>query len=98
MDKEQQAKLLTEIVETNQKNGLYDILNVEKKRTAVEWLQIQLKNGVDYNPLDPLSYPKAVDNLFEQAKEMEKKQKEEEYKRGWEDATSTGIKEAHKYQ
>jgi hypothetical protein len=45
-----------------------------KQQTAVEWLQIQLKNGVDFNPLDSLSYPKAVDNLFEQAKQMEKEQ------------------------
>lgn len=43
-----------------------------QQMTAVEWLQIQLKNGVDFNPLDPLSYPKAVDNLFEKAKQMEK--------------------------
>ena len=33
---------------------------------------------------------------FDEAKQMEKKQKEEEYKRGWEDATSIGIKEAYK--
>ena len=43
-----------------------------KKRTAVEWLEIQLKKGIDFNPLEPLSYPKAVDKLFDQAKAMEK--------------------------
>jgi hypothetical protein len=45
-----------------------------KKQTAVEWLQIQLKKGIDFNPLEPLSYPKAVDKLFNQAKAMEKEQ------------------------
>jgi hypothetical protein len=51
------------------------------QQTAVEWLQIQLKNGVDFNPLDPLSYPKAVDNLFEKAKTMEK----EQISKAWDD-------------
>jgi hypothetical protein len=45
-----------------------------KKQTAVEWLEIQLKKGVDYNPLDLSGYTKAVDNLFNQAKAMEKEQ------------------------
>jgi hypothetical protein len=44
------------------------------KQSSVEWLQIQLKNGIDFNPLDPLSYPKSVDNLFEQAKAMHKEE------------------------
>jgi hypothetical protein len=44
----------------------------ETKQTAVDWLQIQFKKGIDFNPLDRLGYTKAVDNLFEQAKEMEK--------------------------
>jgi hypothetical protein len=46
----------------------------DKKQTAVEWLQIQLKKGIDFNPLDRLGYTNAVNNLFEQAKEMEKEQ------------------------
>ena len=45
-----------------------------KKLSSVEWLQIQLKKGIDFNPLNPLSYPKAVDNLFEQAKAMHKEE------------------------
>jgi len=45
-----------------------------EQQTAVSWLQIQLRKGIDFNPLDPLSYAKAVDNLFEQAKQMEKEQ------------------------
>lgn len=34
---------------------------------------------------------------YQEAKEMEREQKAEEYKRGWEEATSIGIKEADKY-
>ena len=45
-----------------------------KKQTAVEWLEIQLKKGIDYNPLDLSGYTKAVDKLFNQAKAMEKEQ------------------------
>ena len=45
-----------------------------KKQTAVEWLEIQLKKGIDFNPLEPLGYRKAIDNLFQQAKALEKKQ------------------------
>jgi hypothetical protein len=47
---------------------------MENKQTAVEWLEIQLKKGVDINPLDLVSYTKAVDKLFEEAKSMEKEQ------------------------
>jgi hypothetical protein len=42
--------------------------------TAVEWLQEQLKKGVDFNPLDKNSYLNNVEKLFQQAKEMEKEQ------------------------
>ena len=45
-----------------------------KKQTSVEWLEIQLKKGVDINPLDLVSYTKEVDKLFEEAKAMEKEQ------------------------
>jgi hypothetical protein len=44
------------------------------KQSSVEWLQVQLKNGIGFNTLDPLSYRKAVDNLFEQAKAMHKEE------------------------
>ena len=47
---------------------------MENKQTAVEWLEIQLKKGVDINPLDLVSYTKEVDKLFEEAKAMEKEQ------------------------
>ena len=42
------------------------------KQTAVEWLQEQLKKGVDFNPLDENSYLDNVEKLFQQAKAMEK--------------------------
>ena len=44
------------------------------KLTVVQWLEMQLNKGIEYNVLDPLSYQKSVDNLFEQAKAMEKEQ------------------------
>lgn len=47
---------------------------METKLTVVQWLEIQIKKGIEYNPLDPLSYQKSVDNLFEQALAIEKEQ------------------------
>jgi hypothetical protein len=44
------------------------------KQTAVEWLQEQLKKGVDFNPLDKNSYLDNVEKLFNQAKAMEREQ------------------------
>ena len=44
------------------------------KQTAVEWLQEQLKKGINYNPLDSNSYLNEVEKVFKQAKEMEKEQ------------------------
>lgn len=52
----------------------YNSIPMQHTQTAVEWLQIQLKKGIDFNSLDPLSYPKSVDNIFKQAKQMEKEQ------------------------
>jgi len=56
------------------------------KQTAVQWLQEQLKKGVDFNPLDSNSYLNEVEKLFEQAKAMEKEQME--------GAVSNGISKA----
>jgi len=72
-----------------------------KQQTAVEWLHIQLKKGIDYNPLDPLSYPKSVENLFDEAKQMEKEQKIEFAKHCLNKAldldTRTAYKDVEKY-
>lgn len=84
MDKEQQAKLLTEIVETNQKNGLYEdhIGDTNKMVTAVEWfIEKTTESGhlwITDKPNDMLELAK----LIQQAKEMEK-EKEHELKQLW---------------
>ena len=39
--------------------------HMETKLTVVQWLEIQLKKGIEYNVLDPLSYQKSVDALFD---------------------------------
>jgi hypothetical protein len=43
------------------------------KQTAVEWLENQLKD-VKYNRLEKNGYTNAVNNLYTQAKQMEKEQ------------------------
>jgi hypothetical protein len=57
------------------------------KQTAVEWLQEQLKKGVDFNPLDKNSYLDNVEKLFEQAKAIEHEQITEAYYKGTEMAS-----------
>jgi hypothetical protein len=52
------------------------------KQTAVEWLQEQLKKGVDFNPLDKNSYLDNVEKLFNQAKAMEREQIEDAWNGG----------------
>ena len=47
---------------------------MKNKLTVVQWLEMQVKKGIEYNALDPLSYQKSVDNLFEQALAIEKEQ------------------------
>ena len=60
MDKEQQKKLLTEIMEADEKNGLY------KQQTAVEWL---------WNVLADKGYFKKLPiSEIKQAKQKEKEQ------------------------
>ena len=46
---------------------------MEKKQTAVDWLENQLKD-VKYNRLEKNGYTNAVNNLYTQAKQMEKEQ------------------------
>ena len=55
------------------------------KLTVVMWLEMQLKKGIEYNALDPLSYQKSVDNLFEQALAMEKYQIIDAYEIGYDE-------------
>jgi hypothetical protein len=48
-------------------------MKTEKQLTAVEWLHEQFKAGFNYNIEE--GYEKRRDELFEEAKEMEKEQK-----------------------
>ena len=56
-----------------------------KKQTAVEWFVDQLSS---YTTTDGniISHHQNITHLFEQAKEMEKEQKEKEYEQGSKDA------------
>jgi len=69
INKEEQKQLLIEIMEADANDGLY------KKQTAVEWL---LEN-VHIIPKFELS----VQDILEQAKQMEKEQIAEAYETGW---------------
>ena len=46
----------------------------DKKQSSVEWLEEQLKKGVDFNPLDKNSYLDSVEKIFEQAKAIHAKE------------------------
>ena len=59
---------------------------METKQTAVEWLQLQLKKGIDYNPLEKNGYSNAEQKLFEQAKQMETEQIKQAHNTGFVDA------------
>jgi hypothetical protein len=45
---------------------------MNKEQTPIEWLIEQLKNGINYNPLEKDGYSKTQEKLFEQAKEMDR--------------------------
>ena len=45
-----------------------------KKQSSIDWLEEQLKKGVDFNPLDKNSYLDSVEKIFEQAKAMHKEE------------------------
>lgn len=66
MDKEQQKQLITEIMNEDAKDGLYN------KQTAVEWLAKELIKEDFYIPI----------GLYQQAKRMEKQQIIESFKHG----------------
>jgi hypothetical protein len=52
-----------------------------KKQSSIEWLEEQLKKGVDFNPLDKNSYLDSVEKIFEQAKAMNRSEIEDAYDR-----------------
>ena len=53
--------------------------------TAVEWLEEKIKTYL------PSIHQKGLEDVFTQAKEMEVKQREAEYKRGWEDRKLVNV-------
>lgn len=65
MDKKEQERLLTEIMQADEKDGLY------KQQTALDWLSYKLKKTYDDEGKLPLVYTL---HLIEQAKQMEKAQ------------------------
>lgn len=75
MDKEQQKKLITEIMNDDEKDGLYEPVTSGHTLTAIEWLIQQLQAPCRGIP----------SHIIEQAKQMEKKQIVEAYKFGLQD-------------
>ena len=69
VDKEQQAKLLSEIMQSDDVDGLYEqpISKMETTQTAVEWLVNWMSNNQYFIGNDLL-------DAIEQAKQMEKEQ------------------------
>ena len=65
------------------------------QQTAVEWLVNHWKKLQSKG--EKMSWQQIID-ITELAKGMEKQQREDDYKRGWQEATTIGIKESHKYQ
>ncbi len=64
MNKDEQKKLLIEVMEADEKDGLYKTNNM-KQQTAVEWL-IEM--------ISPYITDEKANPLIEQAKQMEKEQ------------------------
>ena len=67
-----------------------------EQQTAVEQFAdnvLSYKNPTNINGTDYILIPiNKVEYLKQQAKQMEREQKEEEFKRGWEESKSTAIK------
>ena len=75
--KQQQAKLISEIMQADEKDGLYEPVTNNHTLTAVEWLE-------------DLYYPNYIPKeIFEQAKEMEKQQIINAYRNGRSDQQSS---------
>lgn len=75
--KEQQKKLIIEIMEADEKDGLYDsgTSKMETTQTAVNYINEYIKNNlfIDNNLLE----------VFEKAKQMERSEIEIAYETGW---------------
>jgi hypothetical protein len=81
MNKEEQKKLLTEIMEADAKDGLYHIGDTNKMVTAVEWLIENL----------PKRFKNAIINAcseeIEHAKSVEMEKIIKAYEDGWKNGT-----------
>jgi len=81
MNKEEQKQLIIDIMDADAKDGLY------KQQTAVEWLIKQLRllafNQKTHLGLGDIRVTQGLlDELYEQAKEMEKERIETAYNKG----------------
>lgn len=77
-DKNQQKKLLVEIMEADEKDGLYETVTNDHSLTAVEWLINKLYHGWG------ISIP---DDAIIQAKKTEKENIIKAYEIGWRNGT-----------
>lgn len=91
-DKEQQAKLLSEIMQADEKDGLYKT-NIMKQQTAVEWLVEQIKSDQNQKVLSASEWMKVI----EKAKEIERNQRIQDYNVGYTDAQCNHINDAENY-
>lgn len=96
--KEEQKKLITEIMNDDAKDGLYisptksnaDMnIGVPKKTTAVEWLVEQIKSDQNQKALSATEWMEVI----ERAKQMEKEQIINAYKFGLQDEYVIGSEQ-----
>ena len=96
MDKKQQKKLITEIMNDDSKDGLYisstksnaDMnIGVPQNMTAVEWLVKQVFG----------EHTSVWNDVIEQAKQMEKEQRIRDYNVGYLDAKCNHVQDAESY-
>jgi hypothetical protein len=78
MNKEEQKKLLTEIMEADAKDGLYHIVDTNKMVRAVEWLFTQL-----YEKFEMKGDGEKMNEILNKAIEMEKEHIINAYESGW---------------
>jgi hypothetical protein len=78
VEKSRQNKILTEMMEEDDKDGLYK-KQTAKKQTAVEWLWNEIDNLIPYQDINKAQQ---FNGLLEQAKAMEKEQIVEAHNEG----------------
>lgn len=86
--KDKQKKLITEVMQADEKDGLY-----EPRKTAVAWLTKELHARGPIGEETPIW----VQQLFEQAKVMEKEQRIKDYNAGYIDGQCNHINDAENY-